>query len=128
MALPPEQAIRFFTPVGERDWVEDWIPHFPAGESGDGSEPGTVFTTHGTIWVVVDRGPDSVRYARILPDERAGLVDVRCLPDGAGGTRAEVTYDLTALSGPGDADLDAFAASYEDFLAEWERLIAAALT
>jgi hypothetical protein len=124
--LPPEQAIHLFTPVGERDWVADWLPHFPDGEIGDGSETGTVFTTPGTIWVVAERGPNFVRYARVMPNERAGLVHVRCRSDGAGGTRAEVMYDLTPLSGPGAADLDAFAASFEDFLAEWERLIAAA--
>lgn len=41
------------------------------------------------------------------------------------GTRAEVTYDLTAL--PADADLAGFAAGFDAMLAAWERDIAAAL-
>jgi hypothetical protein len=53
---------------------------------------------------------------------QAGTVSVRCDPDGDH-TVATVDYELTAL-GP-DADLQAFAAGYDDFLAGWEREIAA---
>ena len=74
------------------------------------------------MWVTVERGARTRRYARVTPGVQAGTVSVRCEPDGAG-TVATVGYELTAL-GP-DADLAAFAAGYADFLAEWEREIAA---
>jgi hypothetical protein len=122
---PPEQAFHFFTPAGERLWAEGWDPSFPDGESGDGGAPGTVFTTDAhdrhTIWVVVDRSGDAIRYARITPGHLAGTVEVR-LGEGA----VEVTYDLTALTPDAVHELDAFAAGYEAFMAEWERAIAAA--
>lgn len=115
--LPPERAIHLFTPVGERAWVPHWDPAFPAGEHGDGSAPGTVFLTGDTHWVVADRTPDRVRYARVTPGVRAGTVEVRVRPDGERST-AEVTYDMTSFA-PGD--------DYDPAIGEWEAKIAAAV-
>ena len=115
VALSPDEAIELFTPEGERRWVEGWDPRYPGGDEG-------VFLTGATTWVTVERGDRSRRYARVTPGVRAGTVSVRCDPDGAH-TVATVGYELTAL-GPG-ADLEAFAAGYDDFLALWEREIAA---
>jgi hypothetical protein len=116
VALAPERAASLFTPEGERAWAPGWDPGFPAGPDGP------VFTTHGgeTIWVALG----GLRYARVTPGVQAGTVTVRCEPEG-GGTRAHVTYDLTALSDA--ADLDGFAAGFGELMAAWERHIAAAL-
>jgi hypothetical protein len=73
-----------------------------------------------TIWVVLDRGGDALRYGRITPGHLAGTVEVR-LSDG----EAEVTYDLTALTDEAQPELEHFAAGYDAFLAEWERAIGA---
>ena len=117
VALPPARAIHLFTPVGERAWAPHWDPRFPAGEQGDGSAPGTVFLTGDTHWVVTDRTDDHVRYARVTPGVRAGTVDVRLRPEGAGST-AEVTYDITPLAAGDD---------YDPAIHEWEPAIAAAV-
>jgi hypothetical protein len=115
--LPPDEAITLFTPEGERAWVPGWDPHHHGP---------TVFATdHGgadTLWVITDQEPGRMRYARVTPGVHAGTVEVRCRPDGDD-TRADVTYDLTALSP--DA-LDPFAAGFDGMLAEWERMIAEA--
>jgi hypothetical protein len=108
--LPPDEAIALFTPEGERAWAPDWDPQHHSD---------SVFTTAHAIWVVLDSEPRAVRYARVAPGAHAGTVAVRCHADGAV-TRAEVTYDLTALT-PGA--LDHFAAGYDDMLVEWERRI-----
>jgi hypothetical protein len=114
--LPPDRALHLFTPVGERAWAPGWAPVFPAGEAGDGAAPGTVFLTGASTWVVVDRGPDRVRYARVTPGVRAGTIEVRLRPDGSH-TLADVTYVTTALSSePFDPDI-----------AHWEDAIRAAL-
>ena len=73
-----------------------------------------------TIWVVLDRSADAVRYARITPGHLAGTVEVR-LRDGV----AHVTYDLTALTREAQPELEHFAAGYDAFLAEWESAIGA---
>lgn len=83
LALPPSRCFDFFTPDGERLWVDDWEPayyHRPA----DGALEGTVFSTgHDgvtTWWTVVAHDPQrhSVRYSRLTPGIRAAIVDVRC--------------------------------------------------
>jgi hypothetical protein len=53
-------------------------------------------------------------YARVSP-EQAGTVDVQCLADGQA-TRAEITYDLTALRPAAQAGLQRFAYGYDNFL------------
>lgn len=76
--------------------------------------------------VVVDRTERSICYARVSPDVQAGNVNVQCLADGQA-TRVEITYDLTALRPAAQAALQRFADGYDNFLEEWERLIATAL-
>jgi len=109
--------MHLFTPVGERRWLSHWEPRFPAGEHGDGSAPGTVFLTGDTYWVVADRTPDRVRYARVTPAVRAGTVEVVLRPDGDG-TIADVTYDMTPLAEGDD---------HEPAIDEWEAAIASAI-
>jgi hypothetical protein len=130
VSLPPAQAFTLFTPTGERAWAHGWDPEFP-GPAADDTEPGVVFRTrHGgrlTTWTVIaSEPPDTIRYAQVTADYRAGVVAVRCQPSAAG-TRVTVGYDLTALTPEAGPDLDRFAAGYPEFLAGWERAIASAL-
>ncbi|GAA4385650.1 hypothetical protein GCM10023088_55410 [Actinomadura verrucosospora] len=130
VALPPDEAFPLFTARGERRWVPRWAPSFPAPVADD-AEPGTVFQTldHGrtTTWIVVDATPGRrIRYARVTPGVSAGTVSV--VLDRAGDhSDVTVTYELTALSGDGAADLRRFADGYPAFLAAWQDAIAEAL-
>jgi hypothetical protein len=124
--LPPDDAFRLFTPLGERDWVAGWDPVFPAPVEDDAA-PGAVFTTaadgHSGTWVVVDRdGCRGVRYARVVAGRDAGTVTVQ-LAAAEGHTRVRVTYELTALSEAGDRWLRRFADGYPGFLQSWERAL-----
>jgi hypothetical protein len=128
--LPPELAIGLFTPRGEREWAQGWEPVFPADDADDGA-PGTVFVTHGhhgseAIWTVANRTERSIQYARVIPRTLAGTVEVRCEPAGSE-TIAHVTYDVTALDDGQRPRLSDFASSYDVFMDEWERELAAAV-
>jgi hypothetical protein len=122
--------MQLFTARGERMWVEGWDPTFPAGEPSDEGE-GTVFVTaaegRSTYWVVAARDAESVRYARTTPGFAAGTVEVRRRASDARSTHVDVTYDLTALTPEGAAELDRFGASYEHEIGAWETAIATAL-
>jgi hypothetical protein len=122
--LPPAQAFRLFTAVGERSWVAGWEPRFPTSTTDDAA-PGTVFETGSTtIWVVVDAArPERIRYARVTPGDSAGTVAVVLAPAEVGST-VTVTYDMTALSATGDQRLAELAAGYAAFLRTWEDEIA----
>jgi len=130
VALPPGEAFRLFTPRGEQDWAHGWHPRFPASVPDD-TEPGTVFETsaHGqhTVWLVTDRQPGKrISYARVTPDQ-AGTVTVVISAVGQH-SEAEVTYQLTALTGPAGAKLREFADGYPAYLQSWQDAIAAWLT
>jgi hypothetical protein len=116
VALPPERALHYFTPAGERDWAPGWDPAFPAGEHADGAAPGTVFLTGESVWIVVDREACRVRYARVTPGVRAGTIEVRLRPHGES-TLVDVVYDTTALDGE----------PFDPGIADWEDAISAAI-
>ncbi len=124
----PEHAFQLFTAPGERLWVDGWDPEVLSG--GDGRARGAVFITDvdgdKAYWIVADFDAEALRarYARIAPDTRAGTVEVFARSDGAGGTEVEVTYELTALTDEGDAQLAEFdSEAFAGMLADWERMI-----
>jgi hypothetical protein len=124
----PEHAFQLFTAPGERLWVDGWDPEVLSG--GDGRARGAVFITDvdadKAYWIVADYDTEALRarYARIAPATRAGTVEVVARSDGAGGTEVEVTYELTALTEEGDAQLAEFdSEAFAGMLADWERMI-----
>ena len=129
VGLPREQALALFTPEGERRWADGWDPQYP--DSRRREEPGAVFTTghggHEATWVIVDHGPDTIRYARVVHGVTAGTIAVQVLGSKDGATQVRVTYDLTALTPAGETWLEAFAERYETEIAEWSSEIARAL-
>ena len=128
VALPPAEAFRLFTPRGEQHWAHGWRPRFPARVVDD-DEPGTVFETdaHGqrTIWLVTGREPGRrISYARVTPGHLAGTVTVTISAAGHH-SEVEVTYQLTALTGPADRTLSEFADGYPAYLESWQEAITA---
>lgn len=113
--LPGAPEIGWFTPEGERAWVEGWDPSYCSGAT---DEPGAVWTTPGTTWITTDRTPTRVRYARVAGNGTAGTVEVGCAAAGAG-TTVTVTYDLTATEPGGEPVLRAFEAGFDAMLAQW---------
>ena len=130
VALPREQTMALFTAEGERAWAGDgWDPRFLSPERRDG--PGAVFTTgHSghTTWVMVDHGPERVRYARVTDGLTAGTIAVEVVAADVDATRVRVTYDLTALSPDGERWLAHFDAGYSAEIASWADDIARAIS
>jgi hypothetical protein len=128
LALPRERAMAMFTPEGERRWAAGWEPHYPEPSRREGA--GAVFTTghgdHHTTWIMVDHGPDSVRYARVAHGLTAGIVAVDVLVSDARSTRVAVTYDLTALGPEGERWLAGFDSHYDAEITSWANDIASA--
>jgi Polyketide cyclase / dehydrase and lipid transport len=131
VALPPGEAYRLFTPLGEQDWAHGWHPRFPV-PAPDDAEPGTVFETraHGqhTVWVVTGREPGRrISYARVTPGDLAGTVTVTISPSG-GDSAVEVTYELTPLTETARATLRDFADGYPGYLRSWQDAISSRVT
>lgn len=124
LGVSAEEAIGFFTPEGEREWVPGWNPVYPGGERSE--SPGTVFTTdaHGvdTIWLiqVIDREGCSAKYVRVTPGHLAGTVQVDCADREGEGCSVSVTYDLSLLPGSDASALDAYSdQSFEAMMNHW---------
>ena len=129
-----ERSFPLFTPLGERLWAPGWEPRFQFPADGE-PRAGATFTTRGedgreTIWMIVDWQPEAhrVRYARVTPGLRTGTVEVSCAAGPDDTTLATATYELTALTPDGDADLASWTEGwYASYLADWQRQIATAL-
>jgi hypothetical protein len=128
LGVSPTEAIAFFTPEGEREWVPGWDPVYPTGEPSE--SPGTVFTTNvggvDTIWLIqrIDRDECSASYVRVTPGHHAGTVHVRCTDGAEEGCRVRVTYDLSLLPGGDPSEMDAYdEASFATTMTEWANAV-----
>jgi hypothetical protein len=134
LPIPPDEALPFFSPEGERRWVAGWEPLTLHAPDGDLARAGAAFTTAvggiETLWLVLefDRERHHARSARITPGSRLGTVDVRCRPSDESGSEVEVTYALTSLTREGEAVLEAMSeAAYAEMLRDWERDVRAVI-
>lgn len=112
--MPPGEALRLFTPLGEKAWADGWDPLFSAPLEDDGSRPGTVFeVAHNgdySVWIVCRFEAERVvQYARLIPGKSAGTVTVSIATE-SDGSVATVEYELTALSDSAADELMRFAA------------------
>ena len=136
LPLAPEAAFHLFTADGERLWVEGWDPMVPGDPPlplprDAEQEEGLVFLTGAgddcTIWTVLHSCRESgrLRYSRVTPASRAGIVDVALTAQGEG-CLVSVAYDLTALT-PAE-DLAAYQpAAFAAMLRDWSSAIHAAI-
>ena len=77
------------------------------------------------MWLVTGRQPGKrISYARVTPGDEAGTVTVTISAAGRH-SEVEVTYQLTALTGPGGLKLREFADGYPAYLQSWQDSIAA---
>ena len=88
----------------------------------------TVFTTESdggmATWIVLERGEDGMRYARVAYDRIAGTIDVRCRPGTSSAeTEVTVTYDVTSLGPDGVAFVKELEDSFDAFLNSWRQEI-----
>lgn len=128
VAGPAEAAFALFMPEGERSWVPDWDPVYPAG-GRPAPAPGLAFTTgegeDTRTWVVarLDSGTRTALYTYVLPGRRTAWIEVMVAQVTAGSCAARVTYRVTSLAPDADAEVRAFRDAYPDMLEDWQRRI-----
>jgi hypothetical protein len=127
---PVERAFLYFTPDGERHWVEGWAPVYLHPDDGH-TEAGMVFTTGAgpevTVWTLADfdRVAHRSRYLRCTPASRLAVVEIACRPLDADHTEVDVSYTLTALNAEAEAAMAAFGAGFKAMIDGWAERIAA---
>jgi len=78
------------------------------------------------IWLVKRYEPENyfVQFYKIEPEDKAGVISVRCIQIDKILTEVEVTYQYTALSKMGNEFIEGFTKShYKEFISEWRRLL-----
>ena len=120
-----------FSPEGEKYWVPGWSYENVMGTT-ELSEDYIFRTTshdHGStnaIWIVKRFDPDAhvVEFYRIEPEEKVGVVKVKCTEVEPDMTEVEVSYKYSALSEKGEHFVSKFTqADYDEFIGEWKELL-----
>jgi hypothetical protein len=131
MNLPADELFPLFSPEGEKLWVPGW-DYQNIMETTELSEDYVFLTTshdHGTtdaIWVVKAYDPAShfVQYFKIEPEDKVGIVTVKCSELEASKTKIQVMYKYIALSTAGEDFVARFSKrDYEEFIDGWQKLL-----
>ena len=131
LAVPVEELFPLFSPEGEKLWVPGWDYRDVMG-TPDLTEDYVFLTEshdHGTaeaIWVVKKYDPENwlVEFYKIEPNDKVGVVRVKCKAKGESRTEIEVRYKYIAISANGEAFVRGFTgAVYEEFIGEWQALL-----
>jgi hypothetical protein len=127
---PTAEAMKLFTPEGERAWAgEHWDPQYVHTSGPTRDAVGAVFTIqHGplrAVWTVTRR--DDVareyQYAYFVPDLMVTSIRVLFQPLDANTTSVRVAYERTALSPAGEAQVATIADGDKKAGAKWQSAI-----
>jgi len=131
MAIPIADLFPLFSPEGEKHWVPGWDYENVMGTTELSED--YVFLTkshdHGTkdaIWIVKRYDPKLhiVQFYKVEPEDKIGLVTVRCTELEAERTKVQVTYKYVALSATAEVFVSEFSENaYEEFIVEWQTLL-----
>jgi len=131
MDIPVSALFPLFSPEGEKKWVPDWDYQNLMGTI-DLSEDYVFLTKshdHGTtdaIWLVkrYDRKAHLVEFYKVEPDDKVGVVKVKCTELTAERSVVEVSYKYLALSATGESFISSFtSAVFEEFIGQWQTLL-----
>ena len=116
---------------GERSWVPGWEYKNVMGTTR--LHEGYVFLTKShdhaaaeAVWIVTKYEPEAcrVKYYKIEPNEKVGIISVKCSPLDHRSTRTEITYTYIGLSDSGNHFIERFTReAYEEFIEEWKALL-----
>jgi hypothetical protein len=118
-------------PVREVDWAPGWMPEIVVSESGV-CERECMFVTppefasepHNSIWIVSNHDPVNcvVEMYKVAPEHTISKLEITLESAGESATCAHISYEITAISAPGDEFMNEFTEEwYEAFMIEWEK-------
>ena len=128
-----DKALPFFTPEGERTWVNGWDPKpvYPAQEDV-AFQANAVFRLDGhgdqSIWTILEANlKDHIaEYVYVVEGERVSRVRVKIAPLTENRCRVHVRYVHTAISEKGLHFIAALTeAAYAQKMQDWQGLISA---
>ncbi len=120
-----------FSPEGEKDWVPGWEYENVMGTTELSEDYVFLTKTHDheasdAIWIVKKYNPQAhfVQFYKIEPEEKIGVVTVKCTELETDRTKVQVTYKYIALSATAEAFVAQFSENeYAQFIGEWQTLL-----
>lgn len=126
LAGPPEMVFPLLCPVREFDWTPDWDPVKVISNSGI-AEQDCMFITQAepedAVWIVTKHDPEAfhVEMYKVTPGHTVAKLEIALSHAAGNTTRADVSYEYTALTQAGEKFLQEFTSDwYENFMQEWE--------
>ncbi len=131
ISQPVEILFPLFSAEGEKYWVPGWDYKNVMGTTDLHEDYVFLTETHDhatsdAIWLVKKHQPDSyyVEFYRIEPEEKVGVISVKCTPKSRSETNVSVSYKYIALSESGREFVTRFTREeYKEFIGEWKQLL-----
>lgn len=135
LACDANTAFPFFSPEGERGWVDGWDPQpvFPAAAEVAFASNAVFRLEMGgerSVWVVldVDHQTHVAEYVYVVEGSRVPRVRVEVTAVAEQRCRVAVSYTITALSEAGNEYVRAFTEeAYAQKMLDWQRRVSAVL-
>ena len=128
---PIEILFPLFSAEGEKLWVPGWDYENIMG-TNDLHEDYIFLTKNhdhastNAIWLVKRYDPESylVQFYKVEPEDKVGIITVKCVQIDKCKTEVEVTYEYIGLSERGNEFIAGFTpARYKEFIGEWNSLL-----
>jgi hypothetical protein len=131
ISQPVEVLFPLFSAEGEKHWVPGWDYKNIMG--GTDLHENYIFITENhdhaasdAIWLVKKHVPDNyfVEFYKVEPEEKVGIISVKCNSISGSETNVSVSYEYIALSEKGREFVANFTSEkYKEFIGEWKRLL-----
>ena len=131
ISQPVEILFPLFSAEGEKYWVPGWDYKNLMGTTELHEDYVFLTESHDhaagdAIWLVKKHQPDTyyVEFYRVEPEEKVGVISVKCTPVSKSETNVSVSYKYIALGESGREFVANFTSEqYKEFIGEWKRLL-----
>lgn len=131
ISQPIHLLFPLFSAEGEKLWVPGWDYKNIMGNNELHEDYVFLTKTHDhastdAIWVVKKYEPENylVQFYKVEPEDKIGIIEVKCIQLNKIVTEIQVTYEYIGLSDKGNQFIKEFTSSeYKLFISEWEKLL-----
>ena len=131
VSQPVEILFPLFSAEGEKHWVPGWDYKNIMGTTALHEDYIFVTENHDhaasdAIWLVKRYDPSAhhIEFYKVEPDEKVGIITVKCDSISESETNVSVSYEYIALSEKGGEFVTNFTnEEYKEFIGEWKQLL-----
>ena len=131
ISQPIHVLFPLFSAEGEKLWVPGWNYENIMGGTELHEDYVFITKTHDhastdAIWIVKKHNQNQhyVQFYKVEPEDKIGIIEVKCSQLNETATEVQVTYEYIGLSDKGHQFIKNFTLSeYEAFISEWKTLL-----